>query len=213
MLSVRNLHVVRGTRTVLADANVDVAAGEIVVLRGRSGSGKSSLVAAILGEIPSKGAIKIAGHTQPSSTEARATWRGKWIGVVDQETDLLPELTIEENVALPLVLRRDRNSDRAQQLLNQFGLMAIRAQRANQVSGGERQRGAIARGLVTGAKLLLVDEPTSALDEENAKTVIQALQDAANGGAAVLVVSHDDLLFNVGRQLELHDGQIRPCTA
>lgn len=200
----------RGDATVLINVNLTVASGSIAVLRGRSGSGKSSLLHAFAGLIDSTGHISIDEESMPSNRDDRAAWRGARVGLVDQDTELLPELSIQDNVQLPLTLRRIRNRS-AKPLLRAFGLEPLANRRADEVSGGERQRGAIARGLVTGAKVLLLDEPTSALDEENARTVIKAIERAAKGGAAVIVATHDDVFEGVGTMYEVRDGTVHPC--
>ena len=200
---------------VLADIDLDVDPGELVVLQGRSGSGKSSLLAVASGlESPTSGSVHVGGRPMAGDDADRARVRADHVGLVFQHLNLLGELTVEENIGLPLRLRRvpgAKRRERVAALAGTFGIAGLLGRRPGSLSGGEQQRVAIARALATEPALLLVDEPTSNLDAENARTVIDALVAAAGQGAAVLVATHDPLFAGVGRTHRLVDGRLGPA--
>jgi ABC-type lipoprotein export system ATPase subunit len=207
----------------LRDVNLRVARGQVVVVEGRSGSGKSSLMQVCAGLVPpTAGSVAILGRPlqETSREDAKGIGRGGesdaargHIGLVFQHLHLLGELTARENVELPLRLRhapRKAARERADAILALFGMTALADRLPHTLSGGERQRVAIARALATGPDLLLVDEPTSSLDRANAIEVAKALRAAAEAGAAVLVATHDELLRGLGEVLTIDDGVLRP---
>ena len=200
-----------GKPGVLAEADLDVAPGRLVVIEGRSGSGKSTLLAVAAGlEAVTAGTVTVFGTRMSPESPAAATMRATQIGLVFQHLHLLPELSVVENVELPLVLAhwtRRRRRQVALDLLQRFGLEGLADRRPTTLSGGEQQRVAIARALATQPGLLLVDEPTSSLDEQNASDVVRALQTAARSGTAVVVASHDDLLRSVGTLYRMVHGR------
>ncbi|HUR26423.1 MAG TPA: ATP-binding cassette domain-containing protein [Candidatus Thermoplasmatota archaeon] len=202
-----------GRPGVLAAVDLALAPGRLLVVEGRSGSGKSSLLAIAAGlQTPSSGTVTVMGEAMdPSDPSQRAALRGKHIGLVFQHLHLLGELTVQENVELALRLAqvpKPEATSRARELLDYFDIAAIAGRRPAKVSGGEQQRTAIARSLALEPQLLLVDEPTSSLDEANARNVIGALKAAAQRGAAVLVASHDELLRKAGPRLRLAEGRL-----
>lgn len=200
-----------GRLGVLYDVDLAVKPGELVVLEGRSGSGKSTLLAVAAGlEAVSHGDVAVFGTPMRPDSPLAAEVRSKRIGLVFQHLHLLPELSVVENVELPMVLagwRRPKRRERALALLARFGLKAYADRQPTTLSGGEQQRVAIARSLALDPGLLLVDEPTSALDEANALSVIKALTLAAQDGAAVVIASHDDLLRKAGTLYRMTKGQ------
>ncbi len=201
-----------GRPDVLANVNLRVAAGEVAVVQGRSGSGKSTLLAVAAGlQEPHAGAVRILGEAMDATRASAAALRRKHVGIVFQHLNLLAELSVAENVALPLRLRRfpARQRDaRVNELLHRFGLTDLAHRRPGTLSGGEQQRVAIARALAPGPRLLLVDEPTSSLDDANARTVAAALGQAAQLGAAVLVSTHDPLMASVGTRYRIVAGRL-----
>jgi ABC-type lipoprotein export system ATPase subunit len=202
-----------GRPGVLSGIDLALRPGELLVVEGRSGSGKSSLLAIAAGlQAPSAGTVRVMGERmEPGDAAGRAAVRGRHVGLVFQHLHLLGELTLQENVELPLRLAerpKAESARRATELLEAFGVAAIAHRRPAKVSGGEQQRTAIARALALRPGLLLVDEPTSSLDDANAKTVVDALQAATAQGAAVLVASHDELMRQAGPRLRLNDGRL-----
>jgi ABC-type lipoprotein export system ATPase subunit len=199
---------------VLRDVHLAIPPGAVAVLEGRSGSGKSSLLAVAAGlEAPTQGLVQVLGETMdPRDADQRSGLRSRHIGLVFQHLHLLSELSVEENIGLPLRLRRAAKPERLQrtrELLDAFGIAPLRDRRPAGLSGGEQQRVAIARALAVRPALLLVDEPTSSLDAENALTVLDALRSAAREGASVLVATHDEVLHKAGRLFAIEGGRVR----
>ena len=201
-----------GRPGVLRQVHLQVPLASLVTLEGRSGSGKSSLLAIAAGlEEPTAGSVTVMEEAVPfGDPQACARLRARHVGLVLQHLHLLPELSIEENVALPLRLSRTpaaERKERVQTLLERFGLTPLAKSRPGTVSGGEAQRTAIARALARHPGLLLVDEPTNNLDEENARSVVAALREAAQLGAGVLVATHDPIVAAAGHQLRMVQGR------
>jgi predicted ABC-type transport system involved in lysophospholipase L1 biosynthesis ATPase subunit len=174
-----------------------LGAGEAVAIVGRSGCGKSTLLHLLAGlDRPDAGRVLVGGREWEALTpEARAKWRGEAVGFVFQLHHLLPELTAEENVALPLLLAGTAEGEAraaARELLGRVGLVRQVGSLPRVLSGGERQRVAIARAVVRRPRLLLCDEPTGSLDAAHAAEVLELLLGAARERAgALLLVTHD----------------------
>ncbi len=201
-----------GRVPVFRDVHLRVPKGQLVSLEGASGSGKSSLLAIAAGLLPpSRGNLSVLGGPAPTTESDWARLRGRGIGLVFQHLNLIGELSVAENVELPLVLARVHRSQRRQRvadLLQRFQIEDLAGKRPGILSGGEQQRVAIARALAKQPALLLVDEPTSALDRDNAATVVSALWEAARSGAGVLVASHDDALRQAPLRYRIQDGRV-----
>jgi lipoprotein-releasing system ATP-binding protein len=205
-----------GALEVLKGADLDVTPGEVVGLIGPSGSGKSSLLhAAGLLERPTAGEILIDGRECGALGEAmRTRIRLLRIGFVYQFHHLLPEFSALENVAMPLLVRRETTvaaTARARALLARVGLAERLSHRPHQLSGGERQRTAVARALVTTPRLVLADEPTGNLDGRNAEQVFALMLELNRElGTSLVVVTHDPrLAARMDRVLELEGGTLR----
>ncbi|HET6397919.1 MAG TPA: ATP-binding cassette domain-containing protein, partial [Candidatus Thermoplasmatota archaeon] len=201
-----------GRPGVLRNANLQVPPATVVGLEGRSGAGKSTLLAVAAGlERPDSGTVEVMGHPMPWGNEAACSrLRAAHVGLVFQHLHLLGDLSVRENVALPLRLARAapaRREARVDHLLSTFGLQPLARRRPAQLSGGEQQRTAIARALAVEPGLLLVDEPTSSLDDANAQAVVAALQDAARLGAGVLVASHDPMVLRATVRYRMMQGR------
>jgi putative ABC transport system ATP-binding protein len=189
----------RGTEDihVLANLNLQVPAGEFLALMGPSGSGKSTLLNLIGGlDRPTKGKVSVAGdHIEQLSDHQLAAWRARHIGFVFQLYNLIPVLTAERNVELPLLLTHLTKVERRKHVETALAMVGLthRAQHyPRTLSGGEQQRVGIARGIVTDPTLLLCDEPTGDLDRKSGDEILNLLQ-ALNRehGKTIIMVTHD----------------------
>ena len=180
---------------VLDGADLDVARGELVAVVGRSGSGKSTLLHLLGGlDRVDAGTIELDGLRLDRLDDRGLTAiRRRHVGFVFQAFHLLPELTGAENVLLPARLARDgvEAAPRARELLDRLGLNDVARRLPTELSGGEQQRLAVARALINDPPLVLADEPTGNLDEESGAVVLELLRRAADGGHAVVLVTHD----------------------
>lgn len=176
------------------------AGSEIVAVTGSSGSGKSTLLLCLAGIlVPQTGRIAVAGQRlDGAAADERSSIRRQHLGLVFQFSELVAELTLAENVALPLELlgsRRRAAAAAAHELLEELGIGELAGRYPAQVSGGQAQRAAVARALVHAPAVVLADEPTGALDVENAARVLELLLTAARRrGTAVVLVTHDPLV-------------------
>ncbi|MGZ3461725.1 MAG: ABC transporter ATP-binding protein, partial [Archangium sp.] len=183
-------------REVLSGVRLTLHAGEFVVLLGRSGSGKSTLLNLISGiDLPSRGTVRIDGRELVTLSEhERTLLRRERIGFIFQAFNLLPTLTVEENILLPLELTgRDgpRSRARVRELLDTVGLGNRAASFPDRLSGGEQQRVAVARALAHAPPLLLADEPTGNLDEQTGRKVLDLLEGLTRRErAGALIVTH-----------------------
>ena len=198
---------------VLRGVNLRIMPGEIVALLGPSGSGKSTMLQAVgLLEGGFGGEIVIAGHSaEKSDANARTTLRRNHLGFVYQFHHLLPDFDARENVVLPQLVAgkpREEAEARAEELLRALGLGHRLTHRPSQLSGGEQQRVAVARGLANRPALVLADEPTGNLDEATSDKVLeQFLALVRDEGSAALVATHNERLASrMDRVVRLHDG-------
>jgi putative ABC transport system ATP-binding protein len=204
-----------GGVTVLTDVSLKVQEGEFVGVVGPSGSGKSTLLNMITGiDRPSAGEVFVAGQAVHGLSENElARWRGRNVGVIFQFFQLLPTLTIVENVMLPMDFcntypRRQRRA-RAMDLLAQVGIADQADKLPSALSGGQQQRAAIARALANDPPVVVGDEPTGNLDSGTAHEVLNLFEGLVEKGKTLVVVTHDrSLTRRMGRVLHLHDGQI-----
>ena len=200
---------------VFDDLTLDVPAGEIVALLGASGSGKTTLLNLCCGiDDPDSGHVRIADVDVHALAEpARTLFRRRYIGFVFQFFNLIPTLTVGENLALPTELLGDppgASGQRVAQLLDAVGLPGMRERFPDTLSGGEQQRVAVARALAHSPDLLLADEPTGNLDEQTGAAVISLLVDLARDhGTTMLIVTHSTAVAAAAdRVLHLHQGKL-----
>jgi putative ABC transport system ATP-binding protein len=202
-------------REVLSNVRVTLHAGEFVVLLGRSGSGKSTLLNLISGiDLPSRGTVRIDGRELVTLSEhERTLLRRERIGFIFQAFNLLPTLTVEENILLPLELTGragPASSNRVRELLDTVSLGNRAASFPDRLSGGEQQRVAVARALAHTPSLLLADEPTGNLDEQTGRKVLDLLEGLTRREkACALIVTHDPgLVARADRVLSLETGRL-----
>jgi putative ABC transport system ATP-binding protein len=191
----------------LAGLNIDLKEGSFTAIMGPSGSGKSTFlhVAGIL-DMPSSGTIKINGkETRNLSVKEQAKLRRNEIGFVFQRFNLMSQLTVLENVMLPMI---KEDTKKAIDLLNRMGLGAKFNKIPGQLSGGEQQRVAIARALINDPSIILADEPTGELDTKNADSIMQILQDLnRKDGVSIVIVTHNPSAADFADQiLHMSDG-------
>ena len=203
----------------LRGVDVDVQLGELTLLVGPSGCGKTTLISVVAGLLdPTAGDVEVLGEDLRDLRGRRLVdFRGRNIGFVFQQYNLLPALTAAENAAVPLIIagwNRRRAVARAGEVLDQVGLGDKVNSRPNQLSGGQQQRVAIARALVHEPKLLVCDEPTAALDAQSGQTVMELIREVAvQPDRSVIVVTHDSRVYRFGdRMILMSDGKVERVT-
>ncbi len=216
ILTARDLHKTYGRTAALTGAEFDIAPGEVVAIMGPSGSGKSTLLHCIAGIVtPDSGTVTYDGNALSALSDVeRSALRRSEFGFVFQFGQLVPELSCRENVALPLRLDgtpRKQAERRADELLEALEVAGVAKQRPGTVSGGEGQRVAVARALVTDPRVLFADEPTGALDSLNGERVMELLTAAARErGTAVVLVTHEARVAAYSdREVVVRDGRTR----
>jgi ABC-type lipoprotein export system ATPase subunit len=195
----------------LRGLDLDIETGEFVAIVGPSGSGKTTLLnLAGLLDRPDSGEIYVGGTATATLSEAeRARMRRDRIGFIFQTFNLLPHLTAEENVALPLRYGNGRTPHTPAELLSRLGLGERLAHKPDELSGGEQQRVAIARALMLDPALILADEPTGDLDSETAAGIVGVLEDLRAEGKTLVVVTHNEELARAAkRRVHVRDGLI-----
>lgn len=204
------------TVEVLRDVSVHVGAGEMVAIVGASGSGKSTLLHLLgLLDTPSSGHVEVDGKRVDNLGEnGRSRLRNQRLGFVYQFHHLLPEFSAVDNVAMPLIVRREKRTaarEQARELLAQVGLEHRMDHYPGQLSGGERQRVALARALVTRPGCVLADEPTGNLDRDTAESMFELLLKVNREfGTALAIVTHDPALAALAhRQLFIEKGRLK----
>jgi ABC-type lipoprotein export system ATPase subunit len=203
-----------GRLRVLKGVDLQIDEGEFVAIVGPSGSGKSTLINMITGiDRPTSGEVYVAGQRLTTLSENQvAKWRGRNVGVVFQFFQLLPTLTVIENVMMPMHYtgtHKGQRKERAMDLLEMVDLPDVANKYPSQISGGQQQRAAIARALANEPKVLVGDEPTGNLDVVSAGLMFAMFEDLVEQGTTIVMVTHDrDLAGQIPRVEEVRDGQL-----
>ncbi len=199
----------------LRGIDLQVDRGEFVAVVGKSGSGKSTLINMITGiDRPTSGEVLVGSTAVHTLNEGRmAVWRGRHMGVVFQFFQMLPTLTVIENVMLPMdfcnMYSMRERQERATRLLEQMDIVSHAHKLPSAISGGEQQRAAIARALANDPPIIAADEPTGNLDSKTAEAVFELFEELVDEGKTILMVTHDqDLARRVTRTVTLADGEI-----
>jgi len=198
----------------LRGVNLSISKGELVAVMGPSGSGKSTLLHILGGlDSPTSGEVHLDGQRIDRLSETqRAILRRKHVGFVFQAFNLIGNLSVKDNVELPALIQGRSNQQASQQrtaLLEQLGIANKAFNAPNQLSGGEKQRAAMARALVNQPAILLADEPTGNLDSKSAMDVLTMLRQTHHNGQTILVVTHDPNVASIAqRVIVMKDGQI-----
>lgn len=215
MLGATDLVLSYGETIALANANIAVRAGESVALVGPSGSGKSSLLYCLAGLLaPDHGEVLFNGVDLTQLTDGeRSDVRRTQFGFVFQFSDLVPELTLRENISIVLEINgvgRSERRTRVDELVNALGIDGCADRRPAKVSGGQAQRAAVARAMAHRPKVVFADEPTGALDSANSVIVLDALLDLARrDGTTVVIVTHDpNVASKADRIIAMSDGVV-----
>lgn len=204
-----------GRFNALKNININIKGGEYIAIVGKSGSGKSTLLNMLTGiDHPNEGSVTINNtevHTLNESV--LATWRGKNIGIVFQFFQLIPTLTILENLLLAMefvnVIPKKEREKRAELLLNQMGISLQKDKFPTALSGGEQQRAAIARALANDPPVLVADEPTGNLDSKTSEVILSVFKKLVDEGKTVIVVTHDNTSDSAySRVITIRDGEI-----
>ena len=215
MIQVKEIYKSFGDLEVLKGVNLEVQKGEVVAIVGKSGAGKTTLLQ-IIGTLdrPSRGQVLIDNTDVFALNDTQlAAFRNKHIGFIFQFHQLLPEFTALENVCIPAMIAREKESaykPRAERLLSELGLKDRMNHKPNELSGGEKQRVAAARALMMQPTIILADEPTGSLDEKNKQELSELLlQLRKQYGQTILLVTHDKELAQMcDRVIEIKDGVI-----
>ncbi|WP_306209986.1 ABC transporter ATP-binding protein [Actinoplanes sp. RD1] len=220
LLRARGLELSFGATPALRDASLDVGPGELLAIMGPSGSGKSTLLHCLAGIlVPDGGEVHFDGVRIDSLNEAaRSALRRDAFGFVFQFGQLVPELTAEENVALPLLLNkvgRKQAIGEARGWFPRLGLDGLEQRRSGELSGGQAQRVALARGMVARPRVLFADEPTGALDSLTGEHVMDLLVESARAhGTSVVVVTHEPrVAAYADREVVVRDGRVLAVAA
>jgi len=215
ILEARDLHLSFGETPALRGASVSIQAGELLAIMGPSGSGKSTLLHCLAGIlVPDAGEVHFAGTRVDTMRESdRSELRRRRFGFVFQFGQLVPELTAEENIALPLLLNgvgRNEALGRARGWFDRLDLCGLEKRRSGELSGGQAQRVALARGLVAAPDVVFADEPTGSLDSLSGEQVMELLVGAARDqGTTVVLVTHEPrIAAYADREIVVRDGKV-----
>lgn len=220
LLEVKNLKKIYTTRfgasqvQALSDVSFSVEKGEYVAIMGESGSGKTTLLNILAAlDKPSGGTVLLNGRDMKGIKDSElAAFRRKNLGFVFQEFNLLDTFSIEDNIYLPLVLAGEnygQMKEKLDRIAGRLGLMGLLKKFPYEVSGGQKQRAAVARALITRPQLILADEPTGALDSRSSDELMKLFSQVNREGQTILMVTHSvKAASSAGRVLFIRDGQV-----
>ena len=196
--------------TAVSPCSMELRPGEITVVRGRSGGGKSTLLNILSGILkPDAGKVLYDEKDVYTLSDAELSeFRNRKIGYIPQGKSAVSSLTVRENILLPLTLFGETDEKRADELIGLFGLTQLSDARPEEMSGGELRRMAIARALIREPEVIFADEPTGDLDDENTAAVFDVLRKTAKGGAAVMIVTHEGEAAGYADQVFRMDGGV-----
>ncbi|XLQ20727.1 MAG: ABC transporter ATP-binding protein [Candidatus Moraniibacteriota bacterium] len=196
---------------IIKGVDIEIVKGEFIVLMGPSGSGKTTLMN-VLGclDVPEKGKYFLDGQdVSHMSEDELSEIRNKHIGFVFQSFNLIPDLTVLENVSLPSLYAGNEDIDKAKKILEEIGLGERLEHQPNELSGGQKQRVAIARALINSPDIIFADEPTGNLDSKSGKEVMEIFRKLNEGGTTIILVTHDAFTASfASRTIDLKDGLI-----
>ena len=218
MITLNNIYkiYVNGDTTTYAsdDVSIHIDKGEFVAIVGQSGSGKSTIMN-IIGclDIPTSGTYFLNGvDVSTMDDDELAEIRNKMLGFIFQQYNLIPKLTVKENVELPLLyagLSPDDRHEKAMSAIERVGLLGKEKNYPSQLSGGQQQRVSIARALAGDPSVILADEPTGALDSRTGREVLEFLQQLNNEGNTIVLITHDNAIASAAKRIiRLHDGMV-----
>lgn len=197
----------------LSHINLEIQTGEFAMILGNSGSGKTTLINLIGGlDSVTDGNIFVdEENITGMSAKEKAQYRNEKIGYIFQNYQLLPALTVEENICMPLMIRNKKvDTNFIEDLMNKLGILDCRNKLPSELSGGEQQRTAIARALATKPQIILADEPTGNLDSENGEKVISLIKELKLPTQTVIMITHNiELIKHATRVIKIKDGQIK----
>ena len=219
MIQFRNVNKIYRTGAndypVLKNVSFGIEKGEYVIITGKSGSGKSTLLNILTGvDNASSGDVMVNGTNILRLDEAQMTrWRGENVGIVFQFFQLIPTLSVLENILLPMDLMnripQGRRMERAKELLAMVGLSGHDGKMPSALSGGEQQRVAIARAIANNVELIVADEPTGNLDTKNAEMIFDILSELNKSGKTIVMVTHEkDTMKGASRKIIVKDGEV-----
>jgi putative ABC transport system ATP-binding protein len=210
MIQLENVEKYYGAQRVLKGLNLEIQRGEFISITGASGSGKTTLLNLIGGmDRPEKGRILIDGENIAAYTDERLTlYRRIKVGFIFQFFNLLPHITVLENISIPLMLKGSKDEEKVRALIQRFGLHDKENAYPYQLSGGEQQRAAIARALIHDPDIILADEPTGSLDSETGIMIMNIIQQVIDEtGKTVVLVTHESHIAAYARRtIRMKDG-------
>lgn len=212
MIEAINIHKYYGKQHVLKGIYLQIKRGQFIAIMGRSGSGKTTLLNILSGlDYPDEGNIKINGNKFNFTNDAKMTeYRQKKVGFIFQQFNLLDNLTLFDNVAIPLYLNKNYNKKNILEMLDRVGLVNHKNKLPAQLSGGEKQRGAIARALIHSPEIIFADEPTGSLDSETGESILKLLKNLhSESKATIVLVTHDNVVAKwADKIIHIRDGVI-----